>query len=592
MSSDSVSVALTTPGHLSFSSNRKYSTELSRAGGRVVRHSTGHLVFYGAEGRRFLATDPAGHPLHECEWEQGPGGAVRLLRARFRLDWGCWVGLKPGGLVNEMKLDLTGRPGWERVTTDDLRTMAAQAMRVPLDEVRWFYRDEDLRIDAKGTATIRHRKDAFYLLEDGRFERARFMSCMGAMHWDRIDYLPVVELFKSLLPGTGSAAFELIRGLYDDQHAGSSVPTVLRYRGIPTYPSEAAFRLFSSFFTPQAASGGNPATLFMDQAQAHRITWLPAEDPPVRYFDPAQGICVTVRGAAVQKATCEGDSDGLSYVNPAGRGMVPFDKSLLVREGHLVLKDRSHEVVCKGALPASAATGSAEAGPVSPIDWRAVFGKAIPEIPPREAFGAVLFYPEDDREIDELAAQPFVADYLEDLSEQDREIGAIVARAERILIENGDAVIATCIPFDRPRDVTAFYRRPAFAQRQAQQLWTQCAAVRQWDWLRRIRFVSDQERLSEKPQPVDLVYRWVSYPSFDLSALLMAQAADLRHTLRSQGNGFIVGPARMREVFLRQQMLVRWEEAVENLPTFRMHRTILPRARVKAGLTLFHVTVA
>ena len=50
------------------------------------------------------------------------------------------------------------------------------------------------------------------------------MSCMGAMHWARIDFLPVVELFQSLLPGTGSAAFELIRGLYDDQNPKEPVP--------------------------------------------------------------------------------------------------------------------------------------------------------------------------------------------------------------------------------------------------------------------------------------------------------------------------------------------------------------------------------
>jgi hypothetical protein len=32
-----------------------------------------------------------------------------------------------------------------------------------------------------------------------------------------------------------------------------------------------------------------------------------------------------------------------------------------------------------------------------------------------------------------------------------------------------------------------------------------------------------------------------------------------------------------------------WEEPVEQLPTFRMHRTILPKARLKDGLTLFFV---
>jgi hypothetical protein len=314
MSSDPVSCALTTPGHLSFSANSPYSINLQQAGGRMKRLATGHLVFYRPDGRRFLATDPAGNPLHECEWEQGPQGDVRLRRARIRLDWGQWVGLKPGGLVNETKLNLATKPGWERVTPDDLRAMAAQAMRVSIEEIRWFYRDEDLSIDAKGTATIRHRKDAFYVLQEGGFEKARFMSCMGAMNWDHIDFLPVVELFKSLLPGTGSAAFELIRGLYDDQNPDGTAPRPLRYRGIPTYPSEAAFRLFSSFFTPQTSADGDAHTLFMDQARASRVVWLPASDHPVRYFDFSQGICLSVTGGIVRKATCANDSAGLPYV--------------------------------------------------------------------------------------------------------------------------------------------------------------------------------------------------------------------------------------------------------------------------------------
>ena len=60
---------------------------------------------------------------------------------------------------------------------------------------------------------------------------------------------------------------------------------------------------------------------------------------------------------------------------------------------------------------------------MSPIDWRSVFTQGIPPISPIDAYGAVLLYPEDESEIGECAAQPFVADYLEDLAEQDREIG-------------------------------------------------------------------------------------------------------------------------------------------------------------------------
>ena len=137
MPSDPRRAALTTPGHLRFPTNLLFAQDLEQVGGRVSCQVTGHLVFYRPDGRRFLATDPEGNPLHECEWGTDSTGEVALLRARIRLDWGQWVGLKPAGLVNETRLNLAGKPGWQRLTADDLRTMAAQALRVPLEEVRF-----------------------------------------------------------------------------------------------------------------------------------------------------------------------------------------------------------------------------------------------------------------------------------------------------------------------------------------------------------------------------------------------------------------------------------------------------------------------
>ena len=146
MPSDPRRAALTTAGHLRFSSNLPFAQDFEQAGGRVVSLATGHLVFYRSDGRRFLATDPDGNPLHECEWEHDGAGDVVLRRARVCLDWGQWVGLKPAGLVNETRLDLARKPGWQRLKADDLRAMAAQALRVSLEEVRFFYRNEDLLI--------------------------------------------------------------------------------------------------------------------------------------------------------------------------------------------------------------------------------------------------------------------------------------------------------------------------------------------------------------------------------------------------------------------------------------------------------------
>lgn len=593
MALDPIVAALQSPDNLRFLGNLPYKQNVEAAGGRVVRQPTGHLVFYRPDGRRFMGTDPAGNPLHECEWGTDSKGRAVLLKARIKLDWGAWVGLKPGGLVNETTLNLASKPGWQRITADDLRGMAAQALRVPIDEVRWFYRDEDLAIGPTGRATIRHRKDAFYWLEGGSFERARFMSCMGAMNWAAIDFLPVVELFKSLLPGTGSAVFELIRGLYDDQQQGNAAPQPLRYRGIPTYPSEAAFRLFGNFFKPSAKSGSDVLALFMDPTRAHEVEWLPAPTYPRRYFDVAPGSCVTVRGDRLEKVTVGDDPAGLSYSSPHGRRFVPYDRAADVVDGRVVLRDRDRETIMDAVLPEGVRGQSDMRTTVSSVDWRSLFAKGVPPIAPEEAFGAVLLYPQDETEISELSAQPFVADYLQDLAEQDRQIGAGVAGAARVLIENGDAAIASCIPFDRPRDYVVLVRVPAFAQRQAQQLWTQCAALQRWDWLTGIRFYPTGTR-AEGVQTgsdglFDLVYHWVPYPLADNGPELQSRMRALRASLSTRGQAFVVGPSALAGMWKGLELSVMWHEEVEQLPTFRMHRTILPKARLRPGLTLYHV---
>lgn len=582
--------ALTNPGNISFSGNHIFARDLAAAGGRCVEQSTGHLVFYRSDGRRFLATDPAGNPLHECEWGSDATGNVTLLRARIRLDWRQWVGLKPAGLVNEISLNLADKPGWQGLTTDDLRSMAAQALRVPIEDVRLFYRDEDLLIEPTGRATIRQRKDAFYVLQDGDFGRARFMSCMGAMNWSSIDFLPVVELFQSLLPGTGSAVFELIRGLYDDQHEGKLTPRPLRYRGIPTYPSEAAFRLFSSFFTPHASEGSDPFTLFMNPKKSTQVIWLPAAETPIRYYDQRSETCLTFQGGLLHKVTAASDSSGLSYMSPKGRRYAPYDRSARVVGAHVILKDRARETTLAVTLPQGSLEQSDVPVVMSPVDWQSVFVQGVPPISPADAYGAVLLYPEDESEIGECSAQPFVADYMEDLAEQDREIGAVLSRAERVLIDNGDAVVATCVQFDRPRDYTVLARYPAFAQKQAQRIWSVCAELQRWDWLSRIRFMMDEglyER--EAPHSYDVVYHWIPYDSGDLSANLAERMKGISRLLREGGHAFVIGPAQLGQCGASHGLRICWEEPVEQLPTFRIHRTILPKARLRAGLTLFHM---
>ena len=67
------------------------------------------------------------------------------------------------------------------------------------------------------------------------------------------------------------------------------------------------------------------------------------------------------------------------------------------------------------------------------------------------------------------------------------------------------------------------------------------------------------------------------------------EGAELRRALRAGGGAFVTGPASLNECWKGSGFGVGWQDRVEHLPTFRMHRTILPNARLKDDLTLYFV---
>ena len=234
--------ALTREGSLIFAQNLSYAEELEKklpelkkeekddcefwyendaptiANTRVKIFPTRHIVFYNEEGRRFLCTDPDGTPLHEALWtEDENNGQTQLSLARMQLDCKQWVGIKPRAKTFSTQIDISSHEGWENMSLDDLREKAAEAWRVPVSEVNYFYDDDHMVHQGEGKYNIRLTKDGLYALHEGNFDKSIFISFMFQVNWARLDLIPVVELFQSTLPGTGGAVFEFIWGIYNDQ---------------------------------------------------------------------------------------------------------------------------------------------------------------------------------------------------------------------------------------------------------------------------------------------------------------------------------------------------------------------------------------
>jgi hypothetical protein len=554
--------------------------------------ATGHGIVYGEHGQRILYVDPHGALLHECAWEAADNlNPPRLLWARLQLDWGQWVGVKPEGLINEARFDLSKKPGWQKLTRADLHHMAAQAMGVTAEDVGFFYDDNSLTLDTQGLVTIRHRKDIFLILDDGTFAQPRFMACMGAMHWGRIDFLPVVELFQSLLAGTGSATFEMIRGLYDDQNADSA-PPVLRYRGIPTYPSPQAFQLFSTYFVPEAPGGADPFPLFMDPAQSAKVTWRPRPEVPRRFFDAEPGLCVTVTGGTVQKVTRQNDSAALPYSRPRKDGSAPGGRMVGTTQTVLQLQDgdRREEFPLREEWGVTKPAPLPER-PASPaLTWRALFPEGAPALDMNRAYFAVSLFPEDDRMVEDAMTQPLALeqtlDYFERLSARPNRSGSL----GNVLIHNWDLLLSEIIHPTEGQDYTVLYTRPEFAQRQAQRLWDQTAASGRLSNLRRVAFLqADRHQQTAYTKSYGLLYCWIPFEQYRQRAECERSLEAVSKALISGGSAILAGPPWLKDVCSRVALRVLASDPIAETTGVRMHRAILPKARVNPEATLFLV---
>ena len=553
----------------------------------VLAMPTGHAVLYGEHGLRILYLDPGGTPLHECAWERH-GDARRLVRARLQLDWGQWIGIKPEGLVNVARLDISHKPGWQDLTKGDLHRMAAHAMGVTADEVAFFYDDDSLKLDAQGHVTIRHRKDALYVLKDSGFEQARFMACMGAMHWGRIDFLPVVELFQSLLSGTGNAVFELIRGLYNDQSRGGS-PLVLRYRGIPTYPSPQAFQLFSTYFTPEATAGTDPFSLFMDPARSAEVAWRPRSDAPYRFMDQERGLCVTVSGGVLQKVTKRDDSAALPYTKPKERGMPAGSRVVGATKEALQLQDGDW----RETIPLKPEWGVIKESPLPQIHagqptWRSLFPEGVPEVDPLRAYCAVPMYTEDDALVEESATQPLAMEQILDYFQLLR---AARTSFRPILIDLWDTVSAECLEATQAAPGAVLYDRPEFAQRQAQRLWGQTASGDLTKILK-IRFLPMAQRPQVYGTVYDLILRWIPFAQYDQDPAIDRALKEIAKALTMDGFAIVAGSPRVEEAALRVGLSRDAGVPLSETAGVGMLRTVLPKARIRPDAILFLLSKA
>ena len=600
-------------GSLTFANNLEFATELEKkipnletqdhegntlwfengsasvANTRVIVHSTGHIVFYNEEGRRFLYTDPGGHPLHEALWTQNDAGETLLAQARMQLDNKQWVGIKPCAKTFQTQIDISSHDGWEKMTLDNLREKAAEAWRVPFSEVKYFYNDEHMIHEGDGKYNIQLTKDGLYALHEGTFDKSLFISFMFQVNWARLDLIPVVELFQSTLPGTGGAVFEFIWGIYKDQSREESLPT-LRYRGLPTYPSKEAFNIFSAFFVPQAPEGKDIKKLFMDPMTSHEVTWTPQTHAPVRYFDDTQKIVITVQDGYLYKVTSYDDPITFPYTNCGGVRKPPIERQVQVGTQSFTLLEGelAREIVFEHVWGIRPQTTVPKLPTKPPFTWKWFFNGEPPMVDRVKAQYTVPFYPEGAADIDESSLQPMVLDQIFYYMEMAPAMAHRLEKIDRVLIHTFDTVLAGCIDCTKEREYTVLYSDPEFAQKNAQLLWNFALARDQLNNLQKVSFLPEKDHIAHAySNKYGLIFKWIPFMYHPDREACESMLKALIGSLQPDGFIFLVGPRPLEGLFEHYGLERLYNDPVYNMPFFRQHLKMCPENQVHPDLCVF-----
>ena len=220
--------------------------------------------------------------------------------------------------------------------------------------------------------------------------------------------------------------------------------------------------------------------------------------------------------------------------------------------------------------------------------WRALYPEGVPVLDTKRAYCAVPLYPDDETMVDEVATLPLVVEHA--LEYLDRVAAATKGAAafKSVLIHNWDSVLAECLDLAQDRNYTVLYTRPEFAQRQAQRVWDQAAATGTLANLRRIVFLdAARHQGAAYGKSYGLIYGCVPFEQYRQRTDCERQLGAVSKALAPEGVAIMVGPLWLGEVCPRVSLRVRVADPVAETPGFRMHRAILPKARVNPDATLF-----
>ncbi|MFQ5443636.1 MAG: hypothetical protein ACE5EK_03360, partial [Nitrospinales bacterium] len=379
-------------------------------------------------------------------------------------------------------------------------------------------------------------------------------------------------------------------GLYEDQ-TRETKPEPLRFRGLPVYPTQKAFQIFSSFFTATAPEGEDLMEVFKDYHRSHQITWALRPDPPWRYFSDKHSVCLTVQNNFPYKVTLLNDPVALPFINCSQGGKTSCQRQVHVTEDSILLLDGKEifkEIPLLPLWQISPREDAALQQPAHPFGWREFFKGSLPRVDPVKAILTVPFYPEGAAEIGESSLQPMVVDQILFYMEMFPDMPNRLEKIDRVLIHNFDTVISGCIDCTRKRDYKVLFSDPEFAQKNAQLLWDYAASRNQLEALREVSFLPEKKYVrSVYKEKYEMVFRWIPFEFYRDPVACENILNSVTHAMASNALLFLVGPRQISDVFHHFSLKNIYNDPVQDMPFFLQHKKMYPETRVNPEVTVF-----
>ena len=137
---------------------------------------------------------------------------------------------------------------------------------------------------------------------------------------------------------------------------------------------------------------------------------------------------------------------------------------------------------------------------------------------------------------------------------------------------------------------TIWYVWPEFAQKQAQAIWNQLARRGQLVWLPHFQMIPfTMHNVKALREPFDWIYLWIPFLEYADSDRVDWWGQLMASHLTAGGIGCVAGPPVLGEVLARKGFHLIHEERGIDLPTFRLHQTILPYGNLNPDLVVWIV---